>query len=85
VCTQLSGHSDGCREEEDCVQQIQSHGYDGMAHEALVPCCGDQVEEWQHAECGYEDIVVDQRGVAGEGAGNHVADEGHNEECPQEL
>lgn len=83
--SELCGHGDGGAEEEESVEQVQSHRNDGMAHEALIPSTGYQVEERKHAEHGHEHVVIDQGGIACESCGDDVPDECHDEESEEEL
>lgn len=45
----------------------------------------EQVEEGAHAEDRHEHDVVYHGGVAGDGCGDHVSDEGHDDEGADEL
>lgn len=85
MSAQLGGHGDSGAEQEDDIEQVDHDGEDGVAHEGVVKGNQDQVEERKHSKDGYEHVVVDQRRVAGEGHGNDVAGEGHDDEDEDEL
>lgn len=85
VDTKLGGGRDSAAEEEEGVQHIQTDHEHGVELEALLECGGDEVEQAQHAEDGDEQIVVDDRGVTGDGGVDHVADQSHDEKSPEEL
>lgn len=70
-------------EPEDGVQDVEDEGKPGGDGEVLPYRGGQEVEEGEHAEDGAEEAVVDDGRAAG--FGDHVADNGHDEEGPEEL
>ena len=81
VYTKLSGQGHRAAEEEKSVEDVERERDGRVGHHA-GECAGDEEEEREHGEDGDEHGVVDDRGVAGEGFGDHVADEGQDEEGP---
>lgn len=75
----------GTAEEEDGVQDVENKRNDRVASQSLVEGDGDEVEQAQHREHGHKHGVVDDGRVARVGIGNHITDQGHNEEGPDEL
>lgn len=78
------GGRDAAGEPEDDVQAVE-HEHDEGVRKVLVPRGRDEVEEGDHAEDADEHVVVYARRVVVEGRGDHVADEGHDEQGPEEL
>lgn len=85
MCAQLGRHGNGGAEEEDDVEGVEDDWDDRVAGEAVVEGDRNQVEEGEHAEGGYEHIVVDHRRVARKGACDDVAHQGHDEKGEEEL
>lgn len=56
-----------------------------MAPQGCIPGGREKIEQRHHRERRHEHDVVDRGGVAGEGLGDDVADQGHDEEGPYEL
>ena len=83
--TQFSRHGNGSAEPEDDVQEIDDERQEGVDGEALSECGGDKVEEREHAEDRDEHAVIDNRWVATISVRDHVSDQGHDEERPEEL
>ena len=75
-----------CRcKEEDHVESVESDQDDGMDGPVYVPRRWEEVEEREPGEGRDEHSVVDRRGVPRERLGDHVTDESHDEQCPDEL
>lgn len=68
---------------EDGVEDVEDKWEHRVDGEAVLDGRRDEVEEREHGEDGHEHVVVDDRRPAGDG--DHVADEGHAEEDPEEL
>jgi len=83
--TELGGHGNSAAEEKEGVQDIQHQGQCWMAGKVLLECDEYEVDEGQHGKDGDKHVVVDDGRVAREGGCNDVADEGHDEERPEEL
>lgn len=83
--TKLGGHGDGSAEEKEDIEGIEGDGDDGVAGEGLIEADAYQIEERQHGKGGHEDVVVDEGRVARESGGNHVADQGHDDEDAEKL
>lgn len=82
MALQLRGECDGSAEEENAVQRIDDDHDDRVAGPVDVERGRDQVDQREHSEHRYIDGVVHGRRVPGEGFGDHVTDEGHNEQSP---
>ena len=82
---ELSGQRDGATEPEEHVQEIENEGNDRHQAPRWLDRGGDEEQQGEHAEDGDEHAVVDDGRVAAVGFGDHVADDGHDEECPEEL
>ena len=85
VTLELCGEGDRGAEEEDGVQGVQNDHDDWVAGPVDVEGCRDGIEQREHGEDRAEHRVVHCRWVAGEGIGDHVSDQGHDEERPEEL
>ncbi len=81
----VAGERDAPDEEEEGVEGIRGEHEEGRYGEGLADCSRNQVEEGQHSEDGNEHDIVDDGGIAASGVGDHVADQGHYEEGPEEL
>lgn len=84
VGTELCGHGNGGAEEQEGVEAIKRDADDGRT-QAVRPVGGYEIEEGQHPNDGDYHVVVDECRVAGEGARDDVAGQGHDEESPEEL
>lgn len=82
---QLGRKGNGGGEEEEHVQGVQRYQEEGVAGPADVEGRREEVDEREHGEGRDEHGVVDYRGVAGVGFGDHVSDQGHDQERPDEL
>lgn len=82
--SEVRSSSDTTNKEEDGVQAVED-GHDHGVGDAADECSGDEVEESEHAEDCDEHVVVDNRRVTGVSLSDHVTDQGHDEECPDEL
>lgn len=82
--SEVSSSSDTTNKEEDNVQAVKN-GHDHRVGDAADECSRDEVEESEHAEDCDEHVVVDNRWVTGVSLGDHVTDQGHDEESPDEL
>lgn len=82
---EVGGHGDGAAEVENGVQCIKNDHEEWVTLERLLEGRGNEVEQRQHGEDGDKHVVVDNRWVAGVGGRNHVTDERHDEESPDEL
>ncbi len=76
---------DGAAEPEEGVDGVEDEGEEGVEGEGLFEGGGDEVEEGEEAEDGDEEVVVDDAAVAVAPVVDHVADEGHDEDSPEEL
>lgn len=85
VHAQLGSERDRAAEPEQRVQRIEHQGDDPAQLNGANEDGGDEVEQGEHGEDGAEHGVVDDGGVAASGVGDHVADEGEDEEGPEEL
>ena len=83
--TKLGGKRDGSAEEEERVESVENDRDHWMAHEAIIECHQNEVDEGQHRKHRHEDAVVDDRWVARDGASDDVTDERQDEEGPDEL
>lgn len=81
---QVRGQRDGGAEPEEHVQRVERDA-DDWDVEVVEEGGREQVEEGGHAEDRGEHDVVYHGGVAGDGGGDHVADEGHYDEGAEEL
>lgn len=85
VNTKVGGHGDSTAEVEDGVQDIKANNEERVDHERLLDACGNEVQQRKHAEDRDKHAVVDNRRVARVGGCDHVTDERHDEEGPDEL
>lgn len=85
VAPKSSGESDRVGEEEDKVQSVQDDHDDRVDGPVGVERRRDEVEEREQRERRRPHGIVDCRGVSGEGLRDHVTDEGHDEDRPDEL
>ena len=76
---------DGAAEPEEGVHGVQDEREERVEGEGLFEGGGDEVEEGEEAEDGDEEVVVDDAAVAVVPVVDHVADEGHDEDGPEEL
>lgn len=83
--TKASSQSGTTGKEEESIENVKNDDNQRMSHEAIVPCCRNEVEERQHAEDGNEDVVIDGRRVARDGLRDHGTDESHDDESEEEL
>ena len=81
----LSCKCDGATEEEESVDNVEPNHDDGVKGKLFLDSSRYQVEKRQHSKDADEDDIVDDRRVATHGFRDHVADEGHDEERPEEL
>lgn len=80
VCSQ----GDATNKEQKSVERVEyKHG--DRNSEAFHDGGANQVEERQHGENGDEHDIVDDRRVAGDGIGDDIADQRHDQEGHQEL
>jgi hypothetical protein len=70
-------------EGEESAERVEDQREDGVDDKRLLHRDESKVEEGQHAEDCDEHVVVDDRGTALDC--EHVADESHAEEDPEEL
>ena len=85
VDVKLSGRGDTGNEPEQNIQHIQNKRQQWMYYWVLLECDEDEVEEAEHGEDNDEHVVVDKRRVAADCICDDVADEGHDDESPEEL
>lgn len=83
--TETSSQSGGTSEDEEGIQRIKSDGNERVAGEAIIPARRNEVEERQDGEDGDKHVVIDRRGVAREGLGNHGADKSQDDDHEEEL
>lgn len=82
---QLGAHGHCAAEPEDGQEDVEGQRDDGVDSEGLLDGGGDQVDEADHGEDGAEHGVVDNGGGAAVLHVDHVADERHYEQSPEEL
>lgn len=80
---QVRGSCNSGDEGEQGAENVEDQREDGVDGERLLDRYKSEVDKGEHAESGDEHVVVDDRGTAGDG--EHVADESHAEEDPEEL
>jgi hypothetical protein len=85
VYTELGSRRDSPAKEEQRIEDVEHQRNGSMAHEGFIEGDCYQVEQRQHGEDSDEHVVVDDGGIAAEGVGDDVADEGHDEDGPYEL
>lgn len=85
MALKLGGEGDSRAEEEDSVKSVENDHDNRVTGPVDVEGCRDRVEEREHREDSAEHRIVHCRGVAGERLGDHVTDQGHDEEGPEEL
>jgi len=85
VDTKLGRCCDSTAEEEQRVQHVEGHGDRRVEHEALDDGGRNEVEQRKHGEDGAEHVVVDDRWVASVGRCDHVTDQRHDKQGPEEL
>lgn len=82
--TQVRRKGNATNQEKYSIQGIQSK--DNYGPEKRLHDCGtDQIKEREHSEDSNEHRVVDDRGIAADRLSDHVTDECHDEESPEEL
>lgn len=82
---QLRSQRNSAAEEEDGVQRVQDDHDDRVDGPVQVPRGREQVKESEHRKRRHKHRVVDRGRITREGPGDHVTDEGHDEESPHEL
>ena len=85
VDAKLCGCCDSTAEEEERVQHVESHWDGRVEHEALNNGGRDEVEKRKHREDGAEHVVVDDRWVARVCGCDHVTNQRHDQQSPEEL
>lgn len=83
VDVQVGGSRNTSNEGEDGAEDVEGQREDRVDHERLLDGDETKVEKREHAEDGDEHVIVDDRRTAGNG--DHVTDEGHAEQDPEEL
>ena len=85
VDVEVSCECDTTDEEEDGVECIRCEHEEWRDGEGLVDCSHNEVEQRQHSEDGDKHDIVDYRGITASRVGDHVSNECHYEEGPEEL
>lgn len=85
VHAEVAGCRDGGDEPEEGVQRVEGDHDDRVERELLLDGRGDEVQERRQRKDRHEHVEVDYAVVAGEGLRDHVADQRHDEDGPQEL
>lgn len=85
VHTEVGWERNSGAEPEEDVQDIKRKGKRWVASEGVGEGGRDEVEEREHREDGDEHHVVDNAWVAAICVSDHVADERHYEDSPEEL
>lgn len=85
VDSQVRSSGDGTAEEEEGVEEVEDDHDQRVEGELFLEGCRYEVDQAEHPKDAHEHIVVDDRGVAAGRVGDHVANEGHDEESPEEL
>lgn len=85
MALQLRSQRNSGAEEENAVQRIQDDHEDRVDSPVQIPRGRDQVKECEHRERRHEHGVVDRGRVARKGLGDHVTDEGHDDDGAHEL
>lgn len=80
---QVGGSRNTSNQGEESAKRVQNQREDGVDCKGFLHRDEGQVEEGEHAEDGDEHVIVDDRGAAGDG--EHVTDQRHTEEDPEEL
>ena len=83
--TQVSGHGKSTTQEEEGIEEIESDHDKRVESEIVLDRCGNQVEEREHRDDGDKHVIVHNGGVAVERIMDHITNERHNEESPEEL
>lgn len=85
VDAEVSGHGNGAAKEEEGVKQIEDDHDERVEGKLLPDSREDKVGEREHREDRHKHGIVHYGGVAAKRVMNHVADERHDEESPEEL
>ncbi len=80
----VGGESNTTDDEKEGIDSIEGE-HSNWNGDALDYSRSDEVEEGQHGEYGDKHDVVDNGVVASEGLSNHVASQGQDDECQEEL
>jgi hypothetical protein len=83
VHAQVGGGRDTSDEGEESAESVENQREDGVDGHRLFDRHKSEVEERQHAEYSREHVVVDNGRATADG--EHITDERHTEEDPEEL
>lgn len=82
---ELRGQSNTGGQKDEHIEQIAEHHKERVTGPVDVDRRWNEIQQREHGECRGEHGVVDHGWVAGEGLGDQVTDEGHDEQGEDEL
>ena len=82
---EFRGERNSATKEEDGVQNVENNHDDGMKSEVFFDGRRDEIEERQHSKDGAKHGKVDNGCIAADSLSDHVTDQSHYQEGPEEL